>query len=108
MKKKEKQLLKISLRLTTISKNLFEKAKEYLAKKKKIIPQKIPVLRMIQEQRYLELITKNPRNIDAYLRLGILYKERGSKEDSTACFAQVLKLDPENRKAREELQVLKR
>lgn len=47
-----------------------------------------------EEKQLIDLIAKNPRDIDSYRRLGFLYCKQGNKEDAKNCFRQVLKLEP--------------
>lgn len=51
---------------------------------------------VLEEKYCIDLIAKDPRNIDAYRRLGFLYLEQGNKEDAKNCFKQVLKLNPDD------------
>lgn len=45
----------------------------------------------------IERIAANPKDIEAYERLGEYYMEIDSINDAKECFKQVLKLDPKNR-----------
>ncbi len=52
------------------------------------------------EELLVERIAVNPRDIEAYERLGEYYLEIGNFADSKECFKQVLKLNPGNRNAK--------
>lgn len=49
-----------------------------------------------EEKNCIDMIAKDPRNVDAYKRLGFLYCEQGNKDDAKNCFKQVLKLNPDD------------
>ena len=90
--------------------NLKTSLKKYSKQKKQklnIKNEKKPtntVSAIIAERRYIQLITADPRNTDAYLKLGRLYKNQANLTDARASFEQVLKLDPENIEAKQELE----
>jgi len=52
------------------------------------------------EKALIERIAFNPKDIEAYERLGDYYIEVGNFNDSLACFEEVLKLSPVNRRAK--------
>jgi tetratricopeptide (TPR) repeat protein len=52
------------------------------------------------EELLIERIAVNPKDIEAYERLGEYYLEIRSFVDAKECFKQVLKLDPKNRNAK--------
>lgn len=52
------------------------------------------------EEVLIKRIAVNPRDIEAYERLGDYYLERENHEDSLECFKQVLKLSPAHHKAK--------
>jgi tetratricopeptide (TPR) repeat protein len=49
------------------------------------------------EELLIERIAANPKDVEAYERLGEYYMEIDSINDAKECFKQVLKLDPKNR-----------
>ncbi len=49
------------------------------------------------EDLLIERIAVNPKDIEAYERLGEYYMEIGNANDAKECYKQVLKLDPKNR-----------
>jgi len=51
------------------------------------------------EEKYIEEITKNPRNIEAYRKLGNLYIKKNSVNDAREAFRQILKLNPSDKDA---------
>jgi tetratricopeptide (TPR) repeat protein len=52
------------------------------------------------ERALIERIALNPRDVEAYERLGDYYIESGNFNDSLSCFEEVLRLSPVNRKAK--------
>ena len=52
------------------------------------------------EQVLIERIALNPRDVEAYERLGDYYLEGNSLDDAKECFKQVLRLSPLSRRAR--------
>lgn len=52
------------------------------------------------EQVLIERIALNPRDVEAYERLGDYYMENGNFGDAKECFKQVLRLSPLSRRAR--------
>ena len=58
------------------------------------------------EELLIERIAVNPRDIEAYERLGQYYMEIKGWEDAKECFKQVIKLDPTNRNAKYKLKRL--
>jgi tetratricopeptide (TPR) repeat protein len=52
------------------------------------------------EEALIKRIAVNPRDIEAYERLGDYYLESGSYRDSHECFKQVLRLSPAHYKAK--------
>lgn len=86
------------------------KAKKYLRAKKKQQEikkeKKSAVEAMIEEQKYVKILSQDPKNIFAYYKLGKLYLEQKNYEDAKAVFEQVLKIEPKNKKAKEALKKL--
>lgn len=52
------------------------------------------------EDALIKRIAVNPKDIEAYERLGDYYLESGNMQDSLECFRQVLRLSPTHHKAR--------
>lgn len=52
------------------------------------------------EKILIERIAENPRDLEAYERLGKYYLEQENYQDAKECYKQVLKLSPINRQAR--------
>jgi len=113
--------------------SVIERVKNYEVKKdnrdkKKIIAdweeEEIPVRPMISdkvttpmsrgeikdrlEDILVERIAANPKDAEAYERLGEYYLEIGNFTDSKECFKQLLKLNPMNRSARIKMQRIER
>lgn len=60
------------------------------------------------EELLIERIASDPRDIEAYERLGDYYMERNIYKDARECFRQVLKLSPANRRAKMKMKRLER
>jgi hypothetical protein len=60
------------------------------------------------EELLIERIVSNPRDIEAYERLGDYYLERESYVDAKECYRQVLKLSPVNRMVKIKIRRLER
>lgn len=60
------------------------------------------------EEALIKRIAVNPRDIEAYERLGDYYLENSNFQDSLECFRQVLKLSPTHQKARLRIRRLER
>lgn len=58
------------------------------------------------EEALIRRIAVNPRDIEAYERLGDYYLERENFNDSLECFKQVLKLSPAHHKAKTRIRKL--
>ena len=60
------------------------------------------------EELLIERIASNPKDIEAYERLGEYYLEVKNLEHSKECFKQVLRLNPTNRNARYKIRKLEK
>ena len=60
------------------------------------------------EELLIERIISNPRDIEAYERLGDYYLERDNYIDAKECYRQVLKLSPVNRLVKIKIRRLER
>jgi len=60
------------------------------------------------EELLIERIAANPKDVEAYERLGEYYMEIENFEFSKECFKQVIKLSPNNRNARYKIKKLER
>lgn len=58
------------------------------------------------EKVYIEIISKDPKNHRAYKGLGKIYKRQRNFKDAEASFKQVLKLEPGDQEAKQELKEL--
>ena len=70
-------------------------------------PQKNAIDKNQLEEALIRRIAVNPRDIEAYERLGDYYLEKENYCDSHECFSQVLMLSPTHRKARLRIRRLK-
>lgn len=60
-------------------------------------------VRTRKEQECIELLMKDPADIKAYWKLGIIYSKRRNYEDALACFRQIVKIDPTYTKAKQKV-----
>jgi len=58
-------------------------------------------VRTKREQECIEILMKDPADIKAYWRLGLIYSKRRNYEDALACFRQIVKIDPSYTKAKQ-------
>ncbi|MFH1392390.1 MAG: tetratricopeptide repeat protein [bacterium] len=84
---------------TIIKKQIKERKQKFEIKKEK----KSGVEAMIEEQKYIKIITQDPKNLFAYSKLGKLYFEQKNYDDAKAVFEQILKIEPKNKKAKDSL-----
>ena len=56
-----------------------------------------------KEKEYIDSILKNPMDIKAYWKLGIVYSRRKKYKDSISCFRQIIKIDPGYTKAKKKI-----
>ncbi len=67
----------------------------------KVVKPKIQIeIKSRLEELLIERVASNPRDIEAYERLGEYYLEMESLEFAKECFKQILKLNPSNRNAK--------
>lgn len=88
------------IKLKAVIKNQIKKQRQEIEIKKK---KKSGVEAMIEEQKYIKIITQDPKNIFAYQKLGKLYLEQKNHDDAKAVFEQILKIDAKNKRAKEAL-----
>jgi len=67
-----------------------------------------PIIKNKLEKILIERIAVNPRDLEAYERLGDYYIERQNFKDALECYRQVLKLSPVNYKARVKIRKLEK
>lgn len=65
-----------------------------------IIESPAPVIKNQLEDILVERIASNPRDLEAYERLGEYYMEQGNLQDAKECYRQVLRLSPVHRLAK--------
>ncbi|MCK5332640.1 tetratricopeptide repeat protein [Candidatus Parcubacteria bacterium] len=56
-----------------------------------------------KEKEYIGMIMKNPIDIKAYWKLGIVYSRRRNYQDAISCFRQITKIDPTYTKAKKKI-----
>ena len=59
------------------------------------------------EQKYIDRIAQNPKDVDAYRALGFIYLAAGNFSDARACLRQVLKFRPEDAAIKQKLEEIK-
>jgi tetratricopeptide (TPR) repeat protein len=59
------------------------------------------VIRTKKEQEYIEILMKDPHDIKAYWKLGLIYSKRRNYADALACCRQIVKIDPTYTKAKQ-------
>jgi len=87
---------------TRIQKQIQKQKKKATIKKQ----EKSAVQAMIEEQKYIQIISQDPKNIFAYQKLGQLYLQQKNYGDAQAAFKQILKIEPKNSKAKDHLNKL--
>ena len=60
-----------------------------------------------EEKKYIDLISKNPKDIDAYRALGFIYLEQKNYSNARACFRRVLKKRPEDEDVKNKLEEIR-
>ncbi|MCX6763396.1 MAG: tetratricopeptide repeat protein [Candidatus Moranbacteria bacterium] len=71
-----------------------------------VVPQMKAEMKDRLEELLIERIAANPRDVEAYERLGEYYMEIKNFQDAKECYKQVIKLDPLNRSARYKMRKL--
>ncbi len=56
-----------------------------------------------KEGEYLKAISDNPKNADAYWKLGILYSRKRNYRDALNCFKEIVKIKPNYEKAKKKI-----
>ena len=56
-----------------------------------------------KEKEYVEMIGEDPKNVDAYWKLGIIYSRKRNYRDALACFKQIVKIKPNYEKAKKKI-----
>lgn len=59
------------------------------------------------EKKYIDLLSKNPKDIEAYRALGFIYLEQKNYSNARACFRRVLKKWPEDEEVKNKLEEIK-
>jgi hypothetical protein len=85
-----------------------EEIVEPMISRKVIHPDSMSEAKSKFEEILVERIASNPRDMEAYERLGEYYLERESYEDAKECFIQVTKLSPGHYKAKLKLRRLEK
>jgi hypothetical protein len=75
---------------------------------KMVVPSSKPEIKNRLERILIERIAANPKDIEAYERLGEYYFEIENFEHSKECFKQVIKLDPTNASVKDKMRKLER
>jgi len=85
-----------------------EKISEPMVSKEAVQPETRPDEKNEYEQILIDRIAANPKDIEAYERLGDYYIERKNYVDAKECFSQVLKLNPGYRRAKMKMRRLEK
>lgn len=72
-----------------------------------VLPENIAPAVSEEEKKYIDLITQNPKDTEAYRVLGYIYLKQKNYSDARACFRQVLKLKPEDEEIKNKLEEIK-
>lgn len=94
-------------RIMDISQEVEEKVIEPIISKKMVTPSKIEVKDRL-EKLLIERIALNPKDLEAYERLGEYYFEIENYNYAKECFKQVIKLDPKNSNVKYKMRKLER
>jgi len=91
---------KISPRKIVSRLKMIEREIPPMVSEKATLPEKESKEKSEYEKILIERIAMNPRDIEAYERLGDYYFKQNNLSDTEECYKQVLKLSPGNRKAK--------
>jgi tetratricopeptide (TPR) repeat protein len=61
-----------------------------------------------EEKKCIEAITKNPKDVESYKKLGVIYLVQKNYKDAKLSFEQILKINSKNKKAKEELEKIEK
>ena len=59
-----------------------------------------------KEEEYLKIISGDPKNMDAYWKLGILYSRKKNYRDALNCFKEIVRIKPNYEKARRKIKII--
>jgi len=85
-----------------------EKVAEPMISKNVTLPKVVPGMKNKLEELLIERVAANPKDIEAYERLGEYYMEIENYTDAKECFKQVMRLNPTNRNVRYKIKRLER
>lgn len=85
-----------------------EKIAEPMISKKVTLPRVAPGVKNKLEELLIERVAANPKDVEAYERLGEYYMEVETYNDAKECFKQVMKLCPTNRNVKYKIKRLER
>ena len=85
-----------------------EKIAEPMISKKATLPRAVPGVKNKLEELLIERVAANPKDVEAYERLGEYYMEIETYNDAKECFKQVMKLSPTNRNVKYKIKRLER
>lgn len=122
MKKREKVQVLEHLDKVEVSQEIEKITKEVAKEEDKALLEKIEAVKEAEEEfeeaeeeapvsdeerEYIDTITQNPKNIEAYRALGFIYLRQKNYSDARASFRQVLKLDPRDQETKGKLEEIK-
>ncbi len=106
-KKSHEKLSKITDR-EVFAEDMDEKPIKPMISEKVVSPRSRSEIKDIFEDVLIERIAANPKDIEAYERLGEYYMEIGNYDHAKECIKQVIRLDPANRNAKYKMKRLER
>ncbi|MFA5961711.1 MAG: tetratricopeptide repeat protein [Parcubacteria group bacterium] len=99
---------RLGLKQRAIQEEVEEKYFRPIISDRVVVPKRRRETKSRLEELLIERIAANPKDIEAYERLGEYYLEVKNLEHSKECFKQVLRLNPGNRNARYKIRKLEK
>lgn len=99
---------RLGLKQRAIQEEVEEKFFRPIISDRVVVPKRRRETKSRLEELLIERIAANPKDIEAYERLGEYYLEVKNLEHSKECFKQVLRLNPTNRNARYKIRKLEK
>lgn len=98
----------VEIKTDSMSRQTEEKIIKPMVSEKVVVPQSKPEIKNRLERILIERIAANPKDTEAYERLGEYYFEIENYQHSKECFKQVIKLDPMNINVKDKMRRLER
>ncbi len=96
------------------SKDLTVKSKSWMSERRMKKIERLKLLADLRrtpgerEEVLLRILKQNPKDVKAYKDLGLLYMEQKNLQDAKAAFEEVIKINPEDELAKENLEEIKK